>query len=109
MYSTSATGVNHYILLTSPFITVRTLFNMLVTKTITGSARCYKESVANVIKGIAPEIRNKALEMIKRNKVIIPDPLGNSAMKSMWRALYLDSYNQEGKIVRKILALSFCL
>jgi len=46
-------------------------------------ARGDNEPVANVIKGIASEIRNRLPELIGRTKAIIPDPSGNSAMKRM--------------------------
>jgi len=42
-----------------------------------------EEPVARVIKRMASEIRNRAPELIERNKVIIPNPSGSSAIKRM--------------------------
>jgi len=42
-----------------------------------------EEPIGSVIKGLASEIRNRSPELIEQNKVIIPSPSGNSAMKRM--------------------------
>ena len=42
-----------------------------------------EEPIGFVIKQLASEIRKKSPELVERNKVIIPNPAGNSAMKRM--------------------------